>query len=245
MSYHRRHSGGGAPAITPDLYKPVAWWRADSGVTIGTGASDWLDRTGNYLVSQATGSQQPTLNASDPNFNGKASLSFSAAALQYLFSAAAFGFVSGNPPVSVFCAIRRETSSTDGIASCGDNATNANYYYTAINSGGTHLFRRRAGTTGDVNSLTALALNAVGIFGQVCDASGNVQMYTDGVADGSGVVTENPTGEDAFAIGALLRVTDVSHLDGRIAELLYFDYALPAVAVTALQKGYFAPRYGL
>lgn len=68
----------------------VLWLRADKGITIGTGVSAWADQSGtgdsNKNMSQAIGSQQPTLNASDTSYNGQATLSFAGASSQFLRS---------------------------------------------------------------------------------------------------------------------------------------------------------------
>ncbi len=51
-----------APWVPTDLGANLAgWWRADLGITIGTGVSAWADQSGNgrHLV-QATGTDQPT-----------------------------------------------------------------------------------------------------------------------------------------------------------------------------------------
>jgi hypothetical protein len=68
----------------------VAWYRADLGVTIGTGVSQWNDQSGlgdaNRNLTQGTGSAQPTLNASDAAYNNQATLSFLGASAQRLIS---------------------------------------------------------------------------------------------------------------------------------------------------------------
>ena len=85
--------GGGASAapwsplnVTSAAIK--LWLRADKGTTIATGVSAWADQSGtgdaNKNATQATGSMQPTLTASDAAYNNQATLHFSAAAQQLL-----------------------------------------------------------------------------------------------------------------------------------------------------------------
>jgi hypothetical protein len=81
-------SAGGVfvnPTSIPGLF---AWYRADLGITIGTGVSAWADQSGNgdanRNATQATGTKQPTLNASDAAFNNQSTISFSSAAVQLL-----------------------------------------------------------------------------------------------------------------------------------------------------------------
>lgn len=61
----------------------VAWYRADKGITIATGVSQWNDQSGtgdaNKNAIQATGANQPTLNASDVNYGGQATITSVAA----------------------------------------------------------------------------------------------------------------------------------------------------------------------
>lgn len=81
---------GGAKAFTPlSLSGLVAWYRADLGVT-GSPVSAWADQSGtgdaNKNLVQATGTKQPTLNASDAAYNNQATLSFASASTQQLVS---------------------------------------------------------------------------------------------------------------------------------------------------------------
>lgn len=74
---HRRPGGrsrrniGGAPILSPGTIPGlVGWWRADKNVTLSTGVSSWGDILGiSSPFTQATGANQPTLTASDANFN--------------------------------------------------------------------------------------------------------------------------------------------------------------------------------
>lgn len=70
------------------------WLRADLGLTMGTGISQWADQSGNGRnYSQAIGSQQPTPNTA---INGQATLEFNAATQRYLGRAGAFSFTSAH-----------------------------------------------------------------------------------------------------------------------------------------------------
>jgi hypothetical protein len=68
--------------FTPALISGIqAWYRADKGITLGTGVSAWADQSGigdGYRNAvQANTSLQPTFNYSDPNFNNLPSITFS------------------------------------------------------------------------------------------------------------------------------------------------------------------------
>ena len=62
------------------------WLRSDLGVTLnGTGVAQWNDQSGNANnVVQATPANQPVWNASDANYGGKPSISFTQASSQVL-----------------------------------------------------------------------------------------------------------------------------------------------------------------
>lgn len=76
------------PNVPQGISGLAAWYRADMGITIGTGVSAWADQSGsgdsNKNAVQATGSKQPTLNAVDVAYNNQPTLSFLASALQNL-----------------------------------------------------------------------------------------------------------------------------------------------------------------
>lgn len=97
----RRPSGGrsrgrtgaieGASFTDPSSIKSVQvidWWRADSGVTVVTGASQWTGKLNGLNWVQATGAAQPTLNASDANFGNQASLTFDGVAQEMTLATA-------------------------------------------------------------------------------------------------------------------------------------------------------------
>lgn len=68
-----------APWTPASLSTGVLWYRADLGVSID-GVSGkvvgWADQIGTYDLVQTTEAQQPTLAASDVNFNGQSSIQF-------------------------------------------------------------------------------------------------------------------------------------------------------------------------
>jgi len=82
----------GGPLFTPAFISGLAgWWRADRGVTIATGVSQWNDQSGigdtNRNLVQAVGAKQPTVNATDAAYNNQTTLSFASASSQQLDSA--------------------------------------------------------------------------------------------------------------------------------------------------------------
>jgi hypothetical protein len=71
---------GASNFTPPSIAGLTAWYRADLGITIGTGVSAWADQSGtgdaNKNVTQGTAANQPTFNASDGAYNSKPTLSF-------------------------------------------------------------------------------------------------------------------------------------------------------------------------
>lgn len=65
-----------ASGFTPKSLAPVAWYRADLGITLnGTTVSAWADQSGNgYNLAQATAANQPTYEAA--GFNSQPSVKF-------------------------------------------------------------------------------------------------------------------------------------------------------------------------
>lgn len=103
--------GGAGRGVIPFLPKSVtsrslvSWHRADQGTTIATGVSAWQDLyTGNFTVSQSTGSLQPGLDAS--TLNGKTSINFTGGKYM-LFPAGYTSFITGDDkPITIFTVAR-------------------------------------------------------------------------------------------------------------------------------------------
>lgn len=73
----------------PDSIQPahlLSWFRADSGVTEGTGGvSEWADKRGSgYALGQSASGQRPALVASSSNFNNLPTLEFTQANNDFL-----------------------------------------------------------------------------------------------------------------------------------------------------------------
>jgi hypothetical protein len=71
--------GAGGRSIDPRSYAGLAaWFRADLGVSIATGISQWLDQSGagdaSRHLAQASGPAQPTLVASDAAYNNQSTV---------------------------------------------------------------------------------------------------------------------------------------------------------------------------
>jgi hypothetical protein len=85
ISLRGGYGGGFSPASIGGL---TLWVRSDTGVTVGSGTvSAWADLSGNgNTLTQGTGANQPTYNATDASYNGLPSLS--ATGTQFIGNAA-------------------------------------------------------------------------------------------------------------------------------------------------------------
>lgn len=76
-------TSSGSQALTVASWSPASvsaitgWFRADTVTTSGTSVTQWTDKSGNGRhILQATAAKQPTLIASDPNFDNAPSIDF-------------------------------------------------------------------------------------------------------------------------------------------------------------------------
>lgn len=90
--WRRNPSGIAVPVPVPLTIPGIfAWWRADRGITLnGSTVSAWSDASGsgdaNRTLTQATGANQPTFNASNAAYNNKPTVTFGAGVNQSLAS---------------------------------------------------------------------------------------------------------------------------------------------------------------
>lgn len=124
------------PFTPPSISGCKLWLRADRGITLVSGnVSAWADQSGNgNNVSQATAGLRPPYVASDSNFNGRPSLTFSGVLGTYL---AASGFSISQPDTIVLVGLGNPLSPATGTPFFYDgsssrqalfNATGAQWY---------------------------------------------------------------------------------------------------------------------
>jgi hypothetical protein len=195
----------------------VAWWDPAYGITLGTGVSAWADRVSGIVLSEATGSQQPTLVG---NY-----LRFTAASLQALtYDGAAFDYVGlglNRSASCVYCLHRWETLS--GI-------TTGFSFLQASNAASTAR-QRTNGTTS-----TAQFTNTSPIPAEPIAAGADYWMYLED--NGIDTVTERVRGGAARTVAASDNTYAYDRLvlcsrgdgqqfgDARIYGLVVFDGAL-------------------
>lgn len=216
------YTAGWTPATPSGL---LLWLRADLGVTIGTGVSAWADQSGSgNNVSQATGSKQPTLNASDAAYNNQKTLTFASASTQVMQSAALAG-----GSLSTFTA----------MIVGNDDGTNA--YYLSDIPGNTYVVYtqfgdyRAAGTVA-LDSGVAIATGPR-VFIIVCNGASSSIFISANTAKASGNL-----GTTTFASVDLGYAGN--YLNGKIAEVAIWNgVKTPTDINNAL--AYAGSRYGI
>jgi hypothetical protein len=204
----RRPSGG--PPFTPaSLPGLVAWYRSDLGITLnGSTVSAWADQSGNgHHLTQGTGAQQPTYQASDAGWNGRPSLLSTINT-----SSLGTGIFSQAQPVTIYFVSNMSTASAN---------------QTPINGTGSYLIQW-TGSAWLIHSNTSLtspaSSNTTGIMAFVFNSTSSA-VYRNSSA--SPIVTG-----DAGAIGqnaALFALADNSSgllaMGGTVVELAYYSGA--------------------
>lgn len=225
-------------AWTPKFISGLQLWlRADLGVTIATGVSAWADQSGtgdaNKNVTQATGSKQPTLNASDASYNNKATLSFSSAASQCLVS----GLWSS--PLSQPWTV---------VVVGQDDGTAASQVYVESGSdlaGSNRVLVYQNGTNYELNAGVALVADARdanphGLIGVVNGASSRIYHSARTAVATGDAGARTPLG--ATFIGETFVGT--AFLNGKIAEVIVWSGALTDAQLVPVWN-YISSRYAI
>lgn len=229
--------GGGridASFLPSSITGLAAWWRADLGFTIATGVSQLNDQSGvgdsNRNLVQATGSKQPTRNATDAAYNNQSTLSFASASSQQLDSAGAW--VSAiSQPYTIFIVGQDGGAGFQGWAS--NTASSV-----AINYG---------------NGSANIVMYAGSFLASNQGASASPKVVGAVFNGGSSAIYENArTARATGAAGAtaLAQLTLGANpgagifLNGKIAECVVYSKALSAPEIGQLCD-YFTTRYGI
>lgn len=207
------------------------WLRADLGIHIGTGVSQWDNQVaGIASVVQATGSKQPTVSAAA--LNGCDVLTFASASSQFLRSASE-GTLLAQPLTSFV--VGRVTGTTAGSQFFVDgfNANrNAIFSSTTTFPLPINVF---AGTTQTVAS--KVAQNTWNIWEYLANGASSTLLQ-----NGNNVALGGTTGTQSLgplSVGAASGGTGATPLNGQIAEIVI------GCTTAAIVRHYFADRYGL
>jgi hypothetical protein len=211
-----------------------AWYRADTGIGLGTGTSvaAWHDLGGNgYHATQATSGNQPTLNATDASYNNQPSLSFAGASAQVLNTAA----LSLAQPITVIVVGHNVANGANQVC-WGVGPSGSIAYYLGVLSGiGLTAY---AGTALETSN-TALTPS---IMGAILNGASSSIYETDPVSPyGVGAGGSNGASSLAMSIGATV---NVNYWNGKIAEVLVYNQVL-TLAQRQQVFAYLGARYGI
>lgn len=212
----------------------AGWWRADRGVTIATGVSQWDDQSGvgdtNRNLVQAVGAKQPTVNSTDASYNNQTTLSFASASSQQLDSAGNWS-AALSQPYSIFLVGQDGGSGFQGWAS--NTASSV-----AINYG---------------NGSANMVMYAGSFLASNQGASSSPKMVGaifDGASSTIYESARTPRNTGAAGATALAQLTLGSNpgagifLNGKLAECIVYSKALSAGEIDQLCT-YFTGRYAL
>ncbi len=226
---------GGSTFTPPSLLGLVAWYRADKGITIATGVHTWADQSGtgdsNKNLIQATGSAQPTLNATDAAFNNQATLSFVSASSQYLQSATWASSLS--QPATIFVVGSDDGSASIEVYVDGTGATQR----MVIEKDNATQYQWYAGTAQNKTLTTGAKAVLAGMFNNTTSFA--YYSAKTPVLSNSTFGTEPIIG---LTVGAAYNGSNP--LNGKIAEVIIYNSNLSATNINQV-LAYVGTRYNI
>jgi hypothetical protein len=230
----------GPPPVVPTVPVTaglVSWYRADMGVSPGTGsggtgAAAWNDSSGHgHDLAQAVPGNQPTINAVDPAYNGKTTLSFTSAGASFM-QTSAWTTPLVQPATVIFVgqstqdAVRLLFDGIEAINRIDMYVTSAPDLNVSSNGGGNLI--TIAGTTTSPDVLA-------GIYNGV--ASTAFKNAKTGVAGNTG-----PQGLVGLTLGGSF--VGGNNMNGKIAEFIVYNRILLPAEISQVFD-YLGTRYGI
>lgn len=211
----------------------VLWLRADLGITIATGVSQWLDQKSGLSFAQGTGSKQPTYNTASTAFGGRATMTFAAASSQFL----------GSPTIthassSYLCVASLKPTSTGNTSQY--LAAQSAYAIAVVTGQSTNLGGwYDAGGWKNVSSAT----NQTQVLSWfIAAGAGTASMWRNGLQIGSSQGSTATALSGATVIGASA-AGSAAFLDAEVAEIVLVDTA--TTDVRQLLERYMSQRYNI
>jgi len=225
----------GGPLFTPAFISGLAgWWRADRGVTIATGVSQWNDQSGigdtNRNLVQAVGAKQPTVNATDAAYNNQTTLSFASASSQQLDSAGNWS-AALSQPYSIFLVGQDGGAGFQGWASNTASSVAINYGNGSANM---NMF------AGSFLPSTLGAVATPKMIGTIFNGASSAIYESARTAKATGAA--GATALAQLTLGA--NPGAGIFLNGKLAECVVYSKVLSAAEIDQLCT-YFTGRYAL
>lgn len=235
--------GGSAP-WSPSSITTLAWYDAADATTItasGGTVSQWNDKSSNgRTIAQTTTASQPAYASNTVSFDGTD---------DYLWNDAPFMYANGQVDVFVVGGVAPTTD--DRLLSEGSSTTNNTLYCIAQtdNSDASVMSVYIRDNTGGVLSAQP-ALSATGAFNdtrklyQWRDTGSQISGRVNGVTGISAAYTRSGTFTlNRFSMGAILRASDVTHLNADVNEIIICNNL--SDADRQKMEGYLAHKWGL
>jgi len=226
----------------------AAWWDADddSTITTDTGVSAWVDKANGYTLSQSTGANQPTLST----INGRQAFDFNGSS--QLLSSTDAGLVaegataSGVNATTIFY-VAEFDAALQSLPVAWGSSSNETPVYSALHILSNNLWRtfyRDSSVQVVVSSTEAFSTATPYIVATQTDSN------IVGRVNGSQVVTASVEGTSGslaptqLAVGALLRSTATSFVNGRIGDVLIYNRVLTTAESQSVER-WLAAKFGV
>jgi hypothetical protein len=221
--------------VTPDRIRSAAlkaWYRADQGITIATGVSQWNDLSGNaYHLAQSNTTKQPTYNATDASFNSQATMTFDGSNDVLFNSILPVGF---NTTFVVL--ILKQIAWAGQSLFCGDiaNSCCVVYQYSGSVSPQISIYNNNVGNT---NGGAPIGV-AKRIYASFTNSTADYLQVGSTKVTGTNV---GPLTSNGWEIGG--STTGSNNANFSAAEMIIYN-GTPADAELAVLDTYFSARYG-
>lgn len=211
--------------------------------------SSWANKSGraNCAATKSVDANKPTFEAA--GLNGKPSLRFTAASIQYLtIGAGALGLTNNVPGATLMIVEKRVGSGLSQGAffiSTGTSAASSRFFYYIATNNTRNLIGRTKDTDAGAGATFGGSSPSVEIVTAVDDYSvGVASGYVNGALVNSGALTSsgNTSATDSLAM-TIGRSDAASPFDGYISEILFWPRALSA-AERAPAHRYLSKKWG-
>lgn len=238
--------------ILPVTESLILSLRSDRGLTYSAnGVVQWLNPISGQSATVVESGNSPTLLSSDPIMNGRPSVVFSAAGMEYLN-------LNLSDTVTSFIAFRNSGTGTKVVFEHGEdtNEVSGGGMYLSTSNSNTIAYRRGPGNF----STTMTAKNTVADWGSTNEAmivsvvyAGNHDSHNVRINGQQPVLFENPPFQNnptgsfnaSFYFGGRPRPVNVGeflHMEGAISEILVYDRSLSLDEIQNVEH-YLLKRY--
>lgn len=219
----------GSSFLPSDIANLKAWYRADQGITISTGVSQWNDLSGNALhLTQGTGSNQPTFDATGgPNSTPTVKFDGSNDSL-------AVSFTNVAQPYHIFAVFKTPSLANNLNGIITGAGTNERFFYnrttntmsTFLNSGSVILDF----THSDTSNYYLWEMKA--------------NSPSSSIVRGNGSPVTGDPGTQGISAITLGRLVGQQYGACDIAEVIVYTALISGTNATSI-RAYFAARYGV